>query len=138
MEVGVQDEGYFGFFLRLVFLLAFLLAALLQYNDPDPIRWVAIYIAAATLCKLQHFKQITPIFPVLLLIICLAWIGMLVPSLTQGVAWTDILDSLAMKTKAVEEAREIGGLVLVASWSAVIAINSVLSGRKPGAAAEPS
>ena len=124
--------------LNLVFLLAFLLAALLQYNDPDPIRWVAIYIAAATLCKLQHFKQITPIFPVLLLIICLAWIGMLVPSLTQGVAWTDILDSLAMKTKAVEEAREIGGLVLVASWSAVIAINSVLSGRKPGAAAEPS
>ena len=124
--------------LNLVFLLAFLLAALLQYNDPDPIRWVAIYIAAATLCKLQHFKQITPIFPVLLLIICLAWIGMLVPSVTQGVAWTDILDSLAMKTKAVEEAREIGGLVLVASWSAVIAINSVLSGRKPGAAAEPS
>ena len=124
--------------LNLIFLLAFLLAALLQYNDPDPIRWVAIYIAAATLCKLQHFKQITPIFPVLLLIICLAWIGMLVPSLTQGVAWTDILDSLAMKTKAVEEAREIGGLVLVASWSAVIAINSVLSGRKPGAAAEPS
>ena len=124
--------------LNLIFLLAFLLAALLQYNDPDPIRWVAIYIAAATLCKLQHFKQITPIFPVLLVIICLAWIGMLVPSLTQGVAWTDILDSLAMKTKAVEEAREIGGLVLVASWSAVIAINSVLSGRKPGAAAEPS
>ena len=124
--------------LNLIFLLAFLLAALLQYNDPDPIRWVAIYIAAATLCKLQHFNQITPIFPVLLLIICLAWIGMLVPSLTQGVAWTDILDSLAMKTKAVEEAREIGGLVLVASWSAVIAINSVLSGRKPGAAAEPS
>ena len=124
--------------LNLIFLLAFLLAALFQYNDPDPIRWVAIYIAAATLCKLQHCNQITPIFPVLLLIICLVWIGMLVPSLTQGVAWTDILDSLAMKTKAVEEASEIGGLVLVASWSAVIAINSVLSGRKPGAAAEPS
>ncbi|MBI3509167.1 MAG: transmembrane 220 family protein [Bacteroidetes bacterium] len=29
----------------------------LNFNDPDPVHWVAIYFAAATVCLLAYFKM---------------------------------------------------------------------------------
>lgn len=103
-----------------IFLIAFLLSAAVQYNDPDMLPWVAVYAAAALLCILQQLNRVPIILPAALLSVALLWIALLLPAVMNGVPWADIFDSLSMKTKSVEEAREIGGLLLVAIWSSVI------------------
>lgn len=103
-----------------IFLAAFLMSALVQYNDPDTLLWVLIYTAAAWMCVAQYRKNLPRWLPPSLLVVSLAWMAWLLPALTNGVSWHDIFESLSMKTKAVEEAREFGGLALVAGWAAVL------------------
>ena len=45
--------------LNALFLAAYLLSALVQYNDPDPWAWVAIYLATAAVA----FGSISTRFP---------------------------------------------------------------------------
>ncbi len=44
-----------------VFLLIFLLSALLQLNDPDPVLWIVIYLSGAFLSFLAMRKKLKPI-----------------------------------------------------------------------------
>jgi hypothetical protein len=106
--------------LNLIFFVAFALSVLVQFNDPDPVAWIVVYSAAALLCIMQFLDKVPVLFPVTLLVTAIIWIGLLLPSVMHGVPWADIFDSLTMKTKSVEEAREIGGLALIAFWAAVI------------------
>ena len=105
--------------LNLFFLLAFALSALVQFNDPDAAPWIAVYLAACAMCVARHRGACPRWLPLLLLVVSLLWIGTLVPSLGD-VSVDEIFESVSMKTRAVEEAREIGGLALVAIWSAVL------------------
>ena len=102
--------------LNLLFLLSYTLSALVQFNDPDSGVWIAIYLAAALMCLLQASQRLPSSVPVLLLLISLAWIATLLPSL-GNTSLAEIFESISMKTRAVEEAREIGGLALVSLWS---------------------
>lgn len=103
-----------------VFLVAFGLSAAVQFNDPDALAWIAIYLAAAGMCIAQLRHRPWPWLAPLLLGICLIWVGTLLPDIVGKVSLQEIFDSISMKTRAVEEAREIGGLALVALWSAVL------------------
>ncbi len=40
-----------------VFLLLFVISAVLQYNDPDPFLWIVIYMYAAFLCLLALINK---------------------------------------------------------------------------------
>ena len=103
-----------------LFLTAYLLSAAVQYNDPDAPVWIAIYLAAAAIC-INHFRRSGPNWlPPLLLVISLAWIGVLLPAIIGHVTLAEIFDSISMKTRAVEEAREIGGLMFVALWAGIL------------------
>jgi hypothetical protein len=104
-----------------LFLITFLLSAAVQFNDPDALPWVAIYLTAATLCVAQLRRRLPRWPPLFLLIICLIWIFSLLPNIVGQVSLPEVIESISMKTKAVEEAREIGGLALVALWAAVTA-----------------
>ena len=104
-----------------LFLLAFLASALLQYNDPDALPWVIIYLASSMLCVLAYGKNAVRLVAALLLAVSLVWIGILLPSLGD-VSLAEIFESVSMQTRAVEEAREIGGLALVALWAGVLAV----------------
>jgi len=106
--------------LNSLFLAAFVLSALVQYNDPDAIAWALIYTAAAVLCLFQYRKTPPRWLAAALLVASLVWIGALLPDVIGHIPWRDIFDSISMRTRAVEEAREIGGLALVALWSAVL------------------
>ena len=106
---------------NIIFLIAFLLSALVQYNDPDPWRWLAIYFAAAGMCLLQHFNKLHRYLPLALVIICSLWVLLLVPNILGEVNAQEVIESITMKSKAVEEAREIGGLTLILFWSGVLA-----------------
>ncbi len=79
-----------------------------------------IYLAAAAMCIAWFSHRLPRWCPTLLLVVSLVWIGTLLPSVVGKVSPGDIVESLSMKTQSVEEAREIGGLALVALWSAVL------------------
>lgn len=105
-----------------LFLAAYLASTLVQYNDPDPWAWVAIYLAAAGMCIAWFRKRLPRWYPTLLLFASLIWIGTLLPSIVGKVSPGELVESISMKSQSVEEAREIGGLALVAIWSAVLMI----------------
>lgn len=103
-----------------LFLVAYLLSALVQFNDPDALPWIIIYLAAAGMCLMQYRTASPRWLPATLLGICMVWIAFLLPAIIGQVTPTEIFESVSMRTRAVEEAREIGGLALVATWAAVL------------------
>lgn len=107
--------------LNTLFLVAYVLSALVQYNDPDALPWIAIYIASAIMCINYYRRRLPRWMAPTLLVISLLWIGTLLPAVAGQVPLSEIFESLSMRTRSVEEAREIGGLALVAIWAAVLA-----------------
>src|SRR5258708_15895815 len=47
--------------LNVIFLLAFLVFAYLNFNDPDAWLWVTIYLVAALCCGFAIFKKYYPV-----------------------------------------------------------------------------
>lgn len=116
---GVYKSVVFTVF-NLIALVFFLLLALLQYNDPDPVQWIVIYLAAATMCLISLVHRQRVWLPLVLFVISLGWATLILSSVVGQVSLGEVVDSLTMKTRAVEEAREIGGLLLVALWAAIV------------------
>lgn len=100
------------------FALLFAFGAFVQWNDPDPLRWMAVYTAAAALsaAAVQGRMFVAP--TALLLVVSVVW----------GVLWAPAfrysslaaLQSFDMSNLQEEEVREAWGLVLLATWSAVL------------------
>ena len=108
--------------LNTLFLASFLLSAVVQYNDPDGLIWIAVYLGAAGMCVAQMLNKQPRWLPSVLLFISLGWIAILLPSIVGEVSLAQIVESIRMQTQAVEEAREIGGLFIVALWAACLRI----------------
>jgi len=106
--------------LNALFLVAYLLSAAVQFNDPDPIAWVVIYSAAAGLCVARFVRRQRQWLAALLCCASLIWIGTLLPAVLGQVSPADVVESISMQTRAVEEAREIGGLMMIALWSGLL------------------
>jgi len=103
--------------LNLVFLVAFLLSALVQFNDPDPLGWVLIYLAMTVICGLHHFNRLYWGIAALQSLVSILWMLTLLPALAENVSWQEVFGSLAMLNDSVEEVREIGGLLFILIWS---------------------
>ena len=110
---------------NIFFLVIYLLCAAVQYNDPDALPWVALYLSAAAMCAARLRKRLPEWLPKLLFIVSLLWMGALLPNSIGQVSPRDVAASISMQTTAVEEAREIGGLFLVALWSGMIALRRI-------------
>lgn len=104
------------------FSFAFLSSAILQYNDPDPLLWITLYLAAVSVCILHSLAK--PILWPAGIIVTLGvvWVLRLSPALLGGVPWRELFDSLAMRSDAVEEAREVGGLLFVLLWMVILIV----------------
>ena len=102
-----------------VFLLLFAFSVVVQVNDPDPFRWIAIYSAAALACLLSN--QLHWAVPAGIGIIALMWAVTLAPNVLGRVPFLDMFEEFEMKSVAVEESREMYGLLLVAFWMAILA-----------------
>lgn len=48
--------------INFIFILLFLIAAALQYNDPDPYIWIPIYLYGAMLCYLAIYRKFKLIY----------------------------------------------------------------------------
>lgn len=104
---------------NLVMSLLFVLFAVLQYNDPDPLVWITIYLFAAFLCwkayaGVQHRKltilaiSIYSIYAIYLLFDrngVLSWA-------TEHAA-ESLVHSMKAEKPWIEETREFGGLAIL-------------------------
>ena len=108
--------------LNLLFLVAFLLSVMVQYNDPDPWGWALLYGLAAGCCVAFYLQSLYWPVSAVLAAAALAWCLWLLPQFIGQVELRDIFASLRMQTEAVEEAREAGGTLLVALWMLILSV----------------
>lgn len=102
-----------------IFIVYFLLAAVLQYNDPDPYLWIPMYLYAAFLCWQAIKNRYRPF---------LFWLGIVVYALfavyllldANGVlSWINqhesesLVQSMKAEKPWIEESREFFGLLII-------------------------
>ncbi len=88
----------------------------LQLNDPDPARWMAIYGAGAIVSILLPVKKPVAALALLIGLISLAWAIYLIHSVWGLIAISDLSNKMSEKGGAVEVGREAGGLVIEGVW----------------------
>lgn len=95
----------------------FLVSAVVQWNDPDPIYWIAIYGAAAILSARAAQGQLPLVPNALALLTFAALAARALPDLLA--AREQAFTHWHMLSPSDEVAREAGGLMICALWSAV-------------------
>jgi hypothetical protein len=101
----------------------FLMSLVVQWNDPDPVRWMAIYGAALAVCLVVALRgRIVAGVPVLVAVIALLWSVATIASGPAITAYSHVFDAWEMKSISVEEAREATGLLIVAVWMLVVVL----------------
>jgi hypothetical protein len=106
-------------------LLAY--AAALNLNDPDPVRWVALYGAACVVSFAVALVGAVPIVvPAVVGAVAFAWALVWASRAPNLDAYTHMFDSWKMKSATVEEAREACGLLIVAGWMLAIALRAIV------------
>ena len=101
----------------------FAFAAILQYNDPDPVRWMILYCAAAVISGAAATRgAVHPIGPLVLGCLSLVF-AVLIARAVPASLYARMFDAWEMKSLPVEEAREASGLLIVAAWMLVLAVH---------------
>ena len=112
-------------FLDLTMALLFAFAAALQFNDPDPIRWIAIYSAACVLSLLAATQgRVVPAVSLAVFAIAIVWAALIAFGGPAASEYGHMFDAWEMKSPSVEEAREASGLVIVAVWTMILFIRA--------------
>lgn len=108
-----------------VMTLILLVAAVIQYNDPDAVRWMLVYGLAAGLSA-AHGRLGRAEIPAAaaLGMLALVWAITLAMSVGPGFQTSDLVRSMDPDEPQIEIAREAGGLLIVAFWMAVLTIRS--------------
>lgn len=110
-----------------VMLVAFVFGVIVQYNDPDPARWMAIYGAAALACGLYAAGRRQWIAPGIVLLVAVIWGATLAPAALGKVGFGELFEAFEMKDERVEIGREFGGLAIIAAWMLAL---TIVSSRK--------
>ena len=117
-----------------VMAVLFLISAVLQFNDPDPLRWAAIYGAAGFACLAAgRFRYSWPL-PAGVGVAAMVWAAWLSPILTQ-VRFRDLARAMHAGSPSIELGREFLGLLIVHVWMAflvVVALREPRSRPNPG------
>lgn len=108
----------------------FLFAAALQYNDPQPFRWIVIYVAAAWPCVQVLLGR--PRWPVAagVAVAAFAWAGLYAYRGAWTVPFFDMFDEWEMKNQQVVETREMFGLCIIGVWMTVVAVVAWKASRR--------
>ncbi len=102
-----------------IFILIFLLSAALQYNDPDPLVWMALYLYGAVLCFLALRRSYPLILYVIGLVVYLSYATYLFFADDGVLAWINehqsenIVQSMKADKPWIEMAREFFGLLIL-------------------------
>lgn len=119
-------------FLDLTMALLFAFAAAVQFNDPDPIRWIAIYGTACALSLLVCFnRRVVPAVLVAVFAVAIGWAATIAFGGPAASEYGHMFDAWEMKSPSVEEAREASGLLIVAAWMMVLFVRARRNGVRP-------
>ncbi len=114
-----------------VMVASMLLSVAVQYNDPDPLPWVAWYGAAAGVGVLALRRPVDRRLPLLVAATgALSAIRIALHTQLDVPLFTALAD-WHMHSGGSEEAREIGGLMFASLWMAALA-------RWPSSASPPA
>ncbi len=107
-----------GWFRYASWLMAalFAICVALQYNDPDPLRWMLIYGAAMVISVVLPAKRAVWTIGVILGAAALVWAVVLLMHVWGVITLGDLWKKMSEKGGAVEEGREAGGLLIEAVW----------------------
>lgn len=103
-------------------LALFALSAVVQVNDPDPIGWIAIYLAAALVCLFVLLRRQRWWVAAIVGTVALVWAATLAPRVVGVVPFASMFEEFEMRDIAVEESRELYGLLIVAVWMLAVAV----------------
>jgi hypothetical protein len=104
-------------------LVVYLYMVVVQYNDPDTLLWVSIYGIAAIICFLASRDRLHWGISAIMAGVALVWALTLAPDVIGKVSFSELFGNLYMKTLAIEQAREMGGLLIVAGWMIVLTLS---------------
>ncbi len=97
-----------------VLAVLFSLSVGLQVNDPDPLRWMVMYTAAALVVALLPSFRHAAAAGAVGGIIAAAWGAYLGSQVASTIGFSDLFLKMSEKGGAVEVGREAGGLVIIA------------------------
>jgi hypothetical protein len=95
-----------------LFLAAlFVFSAVLQYNDPDPLLWMSIYLAAGLICAFAAFNKYNRWTILLVLAACAYELYDILPAFIQwiGDGMPSITESMKSSKPHLEHVREFMG-----------------------------
>ena len=113
-----------------IMLLAFVFAIAVQYNDSDPWAWVAIYGLAAGASTLALLGRGHWVFPAAVASVSTAWALTIAPRVLGQVRFLDMFGAFEMESLAIEESREMYGLLLIAIWMVALAVRGARAGGR--------
>ena len=108
-----------------------LIAAYLQLNDPDPTRWVALYLGCSLVACLYAATRPSRPLALGMALVSLAWAAAIVPELIGRWKPGQLFESMAESRPELEYGREFGGLCIVATYCA---LSYFLARRRPESA----
>lgn len=106
-------------YLHAIMTVLFVVTAVLQINDPDPLYWVATYLAVAVIGGTAFFNR--PLMTLCKVVIGMAVAGILISVPGTGDYFTSqdygsITQSMRGDKPYIEEAREFGGLFVALAY----------------------
>ncbi len=121
-----NNPAKFRFFtwLNAIMFILFLLCVVVQYNDPDAPIWMMMYGLAALCCLLFLWNRLHWGISALLAGVALVWAIFLAPHVIGRVSIYDLFSSIQMKDLSVEQAREMGGLLIITVWMVVLSFSA--------------
>ncbi|MGZ5254442.1 MAG: transmembrane 220 family protein [Flavitalea sp.] len=118
--------------LNIFFIVLFVFAALVQYNDPDPYIWVPLYLYGAALCWMAIRKNYKSSLFISGIIVYTLYGLYLLFDKNGVISWVrdheaeNIVQSMKATKPWIEETREFFGLLLLIS---ALVINMIWLGR---------
>lgn len=99
---------------NLILACIFALFAALQYNDPDPWRWIALYGFVAGVCAFAAFGRRNPYVNLVGIATCVVWLALWSPGFLDWLkaGAPNIAGQMKAETPYIEFTREFLGLLL--------------------------
>lgn len=106
-------------FANYLMITIFALAAIVQYNDVNAIRWMLVYGAAFIISLRFAMEKLHWATAAALASVCLIWALFKVPDLTIS-GFQHMMDEVRMIQTGVEAAREFLGLLFIVGWMTIL------------------
>ena len=94
----------------------FLISAAVQYNDPSPAPWIALYLAAATATGLGAAGQSMRWFPAAIIVVCVCWEIHYIRLGAWHTAFGNLTREWHMTDQKIVDGREFYALIWIGAW----------------------